>query len=105
MALTRPPEATSHGKNWCPVALGASSAALLQVAPPLAENTYSIWPCPDAWAAWKPITRVPCVLSAARYGPARSKRGEVWPVGHVNAPSPHSRGPLPDNWSATNRQD
>src|SRR5260370_22404871 len=95
MALTRPPEATSHGKNWCPVELGASRTGLLHVLPPSVENTYSICPWPEGWATWNAITRVRCTLSAARYGAARSNRGKVNPVGQANRPSPQSREPLP----------
>src|SRR5712691_7051895 len=61
--------------------LGASSAGADQVAPPSAENAYSIWPWPDGCAASNAITRVPCMLSAARYGPAKSKLGNVCPLG------------------------
>src|SRR6266704_2853812 len=102
IALTRPLEAASHGKNWCPVAAGASSFGTDQEAPASVENTYSIWPWPDGCSAWNAMTSVPFVLSAVRYGPARSKRGNVCPVGQLKGLSPHSRAPLPENWLEMN---
>src|SRR4029077_13184915 len=42
------------------------------------------------------MTSVPLTLSAARYGPAKSKRGNVKPVGQLNGASPHSRAPFPE---------
>src|SRR5260370_23947149 len=62
----------------------------------------SICPWPEDWATWNAITRVPLTLSAARYGPARSNRGKVKPVGQANGPSPHCRAPLPENCPDTN---
>src|SRR4029077_234974 len=48
------------------------------------------------------MTSVPLTLSAARYGPAKSNRGNVKPVGQLNGASPHSRAPLPENCSDMN---
>src|SRR5581483_1496440 len=66
IALIRPEEAARNGLNWCPTALGESSAGLLQLAPPSVERTVSICPCPDGCAAWNAITMVAWALSAAR---------------------------------------
>src|SRR5215472_154067 len=48
------------------------------------------------------MTKLPCVVSEVRYGPARSNRGKVCPVGQLNGLSPHSRAPFPENWTEVN---